>query len=253
MTEEEKYDLIEAYLLGSLTEEQRSELQHMQQHDPDFQAKMEEQQSLWEAVGPSEVNSFREMVGEVLAERSAARGKTGSLHFSRRILVIAAALGLLLAAIWWLYKPAPDLGARQFARHFSPPPAGSLFRDAAAEPLSGAQPAAQQIVDSLYRRGNYPQALKQLLAYGEQYPDARSSDYYFLLGVLYLSTDHAAEARAALERVEVGHPYDKKWYLALSYLKTGDLAAAEDLLDELIPSANPYQNEAAMIIEALSK
>ncbi len=248
MTEEERYKLIDAYLKGDLTEAQRTSIERLRTEDASFQKELDEHLELREALGPSQVNAFRQMVGEVIKQNQARKKKKGfSLQY---LIAIAAAVALLLIA-WQVLKPEPDTPEELFSRSFNPPALVAILRN--AETISETEPTAQiqKEIDSLYRRKNYQEALSRLNAYGNQFPETRSSDFYYWSGLLFLLTDQADRALEAFSQVETGYPYDKPWHIALTYLKTGDRRRAQAAFSAIAQSESPYREEAATILKAL--
>jgi len=140
-----------------------------------------------------------------------------------------------------------------FSDYFSPPMNSTLFRSSNSEQPASELIQNQQLFDSLYYTKDYLKALTQLNALGNQFPDAQTSEYFFMQGILYLLNDQAEAAVKQLEKIEVGHPYDKSWYIGLSYLRMGELNAAKALFSTLSESENPYRKEATTILGIISE
>lgn len=251
MSEEEKSNLIEAYLSGKLSKEEILLVQQLQQKDPQFRAELKDQQLAWEALGPSRLNAFRTLVGEVIAEHPREEKYIRKKLVPGRVLAIAAGIAGLLLALWWLLPSTSTSGQQLFATYFTPPPTSTVFRGEMESSATGALEDAQNRIDSLYRSQNYSQALDQLSVLGQQFPESRSSDYFFLKGILYLCNDQAASALMAFEQISVGFPTEKKWYTGLALLKLDSLPQAKAVFVELNQKDSPYGEESQAILKLL--
>jgi hypothetical protein len=249
MTEREKIELIEAYLRGDLAEAQRATVEKLLR-DESFQKAVEEQREIREALGSSKVNAFRRIVREVVEERRPEVKKPPIL--SRRLLVSAAGIVVLLVAAWWIFKPGLSLEEKLFARYFEPTAVVGIFRNADIPAEGGDEMLQiQKEIDSLYRRQDYGQALSRMETYGAQFPDVRSSDYYYWSGLLYLFTDQPEKALMAFDSIQIGYPFEKAWYTGLAWLKAGDRRQAEAVFSDIARSESPYREEAEEILEGL--
>lgn len=248
MANEERHNLIEAYLSGKLTKAQEAIVERLQREDSSFQNEIEEQKELMEALGPSRINAFRRTAGEVIREQ---RPKKRKLLLQGYSIATAAIFVLLLIALWWFFAPAESIEEKLFSQYFSPPLTSAIFRNAGAGHPGEAAALFQRNIDSLYKRGEYEQALSHLSAYGAQFPEARQSDFYYWSGLLHLQAGQPEEALDAFSRIEAGYPYDKPWYSALAHLKAGHRQQARAAFSAIARPGGPYEKEASAILKAL--
>ena len=250
MTKEERGNLIESYLNGSLTSPQQVQIEKLQAEDPSFMKELEEHKALWEALGSSETNAFRQVVREVIGLHS-SKPKKPSLFRQYRVLIASLAAALVIAAAWF-FMPSSHIEEKLFTQYFKPPEASSIFRNA-APPTADPAILVQKEMDSLYRQGDYQQVIGLLLDYGSRFPEIQSSDYYYGLGLMYLVANQPEEALKALASVKTGYPYDKPWYMGLAYLKAGNLQAGKAVFSTIAQSESPYRKEASEILAVISK
>ncbi|MCB0567854.1 MAG: hypothetical protein KDD01_26080 [Phaeodactylibacter sp.] len=250
MTKEEKIDLVESYLEGGLTGVQQAMLEKLLAEDPSILIEIEEHKTLREALGPSDANAFRAVAREAIRSRSSARKKPS--FFQQYRVLIASLAAALIIAVAWFFMPSSQIEEKLFTQYFKPPEASSIFRN--ADP-STSDPSVliRKEIDSLYRRADYQPALTLLRDYGSRFPEVRSSDYYFSLGLMYLLNNQPEDALEALGLVKAGHLYDKPWYRGLAYLKAGNLQAARALFSTIAQLEGPYRKEAMEILEAMGE
>lgn len=103
----------------------------------------------------------------------------------------------------------------------------------------------------LYNQGNYQQALPLLENYLSTAPD--DMELQIARGVCLLELDQLASAREVFERVARGssiYRHTGTWYLALSYLKVGQLEKMREYLKRIPESAEMYYEQAQRLLEA---
>lgn len=246
MTREEREELIEAYQQNRLTDAQRRKVEQGLAEDTSFRKAVEEEKALWDALGPSRLNSFRAVVQEVITERRAGRPP---ILFRRYWPAVAAGMVVLLVGLWWLFRPGKSIEEELFITYFEAPAVLGISRDDSSAPESGGLAFLEWEIDSLYQKGNYRQALAKL----ESLPaPIGSSDYYYRKGLLLLLTRQPGYALEALQSVQSGYPYEKPWYIALAYLRLGDRRRAVAAFSVIARSADsPFREEAAVIAKAL--
>ncbi|MCB0547639.1 MAG: tetratricopeptide repeat protein [Phaeodactylibacter sp.] len=251
MGEEERNDLIDAFLDGHLAQPQVEAVEALMRTDPAFQSAMEEEKALREALGPSNVNAFLKVVKKVVEERSPERKKLARPVILR--IALAAVLAGVLAAGWWALKPQSRSSEELFAQYFSPPANSKIFRDAEAGQTAAVEAPVQVAIDSLYYHGNNEEALLRLRAYGKHLSETPSSDYYFWLGILSLLNGQPDQALKAFSAIRAGYPYEKPWYIALSHLKAGRREQARSTFEAIAATDSPYQKDARAIIRSLAE
>ncbi|MBX2928664.1 MAG: tetratricopeptide repeat protein [Saprospiraceae bacterium] len=173
-------------------------------------------------------------IGRAHFQPEKKEAKTVSIS-RRRILWIgamAAAAGLALFLLRPLLFP-PSL-FDQYAEY----PALALAQKSSAGPADWS--AAEQAFNS----EDYTTAEPVLEQYLAAYPTDMQAQLY--LGICKMELDKHTEARqifGALAQSGESFKDYAQWYLALSYLKSGDTAATQKTLDE-IPDSSPFYKKA---------
>ncbi|GJM35870.1 MAG: hypothetical protein DHS20C18_48710 [Saprospiraceae bacterium] len=248
MPEEEKFELIEAYLSDSLSAEQQPRFLLLLKEYPGFQKEIDRHRELQEAIGSSRYNKMREITHEVMHE--ARKEKAIKRIYARRWLFLAAGVAVLALASWWIFSSLDNHEERLFSQYFEVPASLGIARG--DMPTNSQQSEVLQgTIDALYREGAYQEALSLLESKGNQLPSFQSSDYYYWLGILFLKTNQAEKALEALNEINIGHQNEKAWYLALAYLKSGQTQQAKAIFDSITQSNSPYRRDAANVLENL--
>lgn len=162
--------------------------------------------------------------------------ETKTVSMSRRRILwigaMAAAAGLALFLLRPLLFP-PDLYDRY-----------AEFPALALAQKSSAGPADWSAAETAFNSGNYAAAEAPLEQYLAAFPADMQAQLY--LGICKMELDKHAEARqifGALAQSGESFKDYAQWYLALSYLKSGDAAATQKTLDE-IPDSSPFYKKA---------
>lgn len=168
------------------------------------------------------------------------------LNTRRKWIPWAAAVALLvsLGTVWFLAAPKSEASAL-FADYFEPIPnvispetRGNSTENALADALR------------LYDAGAYRAAISKLETISpENYPEG----VYLYLGIAHLALGETEPAKEALIQArEGGFQPTSMWYLALTYLKTGDLELSESLMEDIVADADhPYRTQAAALLDDL--
>ena len=163
---------------------------------------------------------------------------------SRRWMAVAASVAILAIALWFFVAQPADNQAL-FANYYEPYQTNLTTRD-----MADTNPLAQ--IDALYKAGKYAEVIPIIEAELTKTPgnaklSLAAGVSYLELGNLDKTQFHFKRAAANELLQEVAH-----WYLALTYLKQEDKAAAVSLLEKLKANASPhYQAKATDLLEKL--
>lgn len=177
---------------------------------------------------------------EYLAEMSAKSPELPRLHLRRRRwALLAAALALAAAAIWFLRPQPPSY--RQYADH-----APLQLTELGA----GEQLASE--AETSFNRKDYASALRALRALAQNDPDNPTFRLYE--GICLLELGRPAEARVVFEPIAEGRTLrraDAVWYLALSYLAEKDIGQCRAALLRL-ESGDDHYRKAQELLKRLN-
>ncbi len=259
-------EIVETYVAGTLSEEER---EAFEEHYFECARCLDDLQTL-QAIR-AELNRRRTDVEP---------GPVRPLHRWVPAVGLAAAT-LLAAAVWlWWAKPGASSGVPSTTSVLEaqlPRPSGS--RETPQQP--GSAPSLQQLarVDppsyeplrlrgtadesterfrrgmDHYRKADYPRAIEALRAAADLDPDA--PHVHFFLGVSYLlaGRDGAAieQLRATVALGNSAYLEEAHWYLAKTFLRRKDPAAAERELTRLIELRGARHDEAIHLLTELQR
>lgn len=241
----EKEDLLDKYIRDELSDEEKAQLEGLEnsQEDLDFLKDMQtvlqvkERENLkaqfqsFEADGATKVVPLSPKVKQVSSKKPPIWG-----------IAIAASFAVLITAALWLFTSNQT---DYFAANFKPYPnivapteRGATAKDALTEAMQ------------TYERGQYATALSLL----EQLPNQSDTTQFFsAISALVINQDEkAVNLLNQVSNAEGRFQQEANWYLALTYLKLEDEAKAKAILTA-IRTANdhPYQRDAVELLNAL--
>lgn len=136
---------------------------------------------------------------------------------------------------------------RLFARHFKP------YKDETLEPLirGAATPSPSERFQQLYWEDKHREALTVFGTMGEA--DKNNDNLLFLKANCLLATGQAGEAAVLLEQIirndRTRFMAEARWYLALSYLRSGRNEQARSLLREIqADTGSPRRGDAERLL-----
>lgn len=210
----ERFEAIEAYLLGTLSLTQREEFERELAQDAALREELEMQREHTLAV---EMAGLERLLKSVAAEEGQAG--PGAPGRGWGWLRYAAMLALLaLGAAWWLGRPDPN--EQLFAQYHVPDPGLPV-------PMSAVKDFAFQDAMVAYKLGDLDEALAKWGSLLQQEPTNDTLLYY--IGQAELQSGNApmaVQSMRAVLRDSVSVFHDKaRWYLFLAYLKLDDREA----------------------------
>ncbi len=220
MLTEEDIQQIEAWLDGALDKADLVAFEARLHDDPGFAAEVVLHQKMRLAVGEKDVGAFRQTVGDLLRERRAA--PQNKFVFLRYTWIIAAALLLALAAIWY-FNRGEATPEQLYAEAFQPP---ARFHEGARRsdrPSAGDSIAGQQAdwtaLNAAWAAGEQEKALLLALEIARTSTvRAAEQEAYFAAGVIALAQKKPEDALQYLPKAEGPAVYKEEiqWYTALA-------------------------------------
>ena len=237
MTKEERYDIFEKYLRGTLNGLEQKEFESNLASSPELQKELELHKGLHQAIGDKKLQYFAELVQESESNYIGKKSKNNISFlkkYSRRIAAGAAVLFLAVMSYLFLFpKPTAE---KLFAEYFEPYNAPGTFRSEDLATLDNDFILAL----ARYDEGQYAEAANYFSKTLEKSPDKDIA--IFLRGVSYLAVDSLVLAeddlKAVVEDEESLFQDQGRWYLGMVYLKQGKKEKAQTILTSIKANSN---------------
>ncbi len=253
MNEQETYEWIEKYLKGRLTDPERTAFEKRLENDKEFATEVALHRDLQETLSKETPSAFetaatdaaqvyfneKSTTAEPLAPKKNKRNRT-RYFVAASMVVLAAMAGL------WLKKSPRDY-SEQYARAHQIYPAVQMVRGAHhnEDPLAKGMEA--------YEKGDYSKA-QRLFA------KVPPSNEKYITSVFYRALSNHEMDRLGL--AELGflqviarenslYRPAAQWYLALSYLKAGNITETRRLCTALSEGSGVYQDDAQQLLKML--
>lgn len=245
---EKDYTQLDQYFNGELSPQEAEQVLARAGAEPDFAAafafRKDQEEFLQREEKRQALTRTLETVGRDFflsgdSEKSDTQSPVRSTFTRVRLLALAAAVALLIAAIWFFSRPGlPEYSA--YARH---------------EPLSltvrGQNDQAKLTAQEAFNAGKYAEALTALDEVLKNEPGNITAQ--FSRGICLLETGQPAAARAAWEPLANGNSALKgeaRWEIALSYLYEKNWSALKSALHQIEPGADHFE-EAQKLLKSL--
>ena len=244
MTREEQYEQIEAYINGKMTDDERQEFKTKMNLDSTLQQEVQLHQELSQALSEKEVMELENLLAEVgqsyeNEDSTDTSGKVVSLF--RKYRALAAAVAILVVGTI-LFQLATGGEADLYAKYHEPFP--SYLEVRSGEP--GDKPL-QQAIDA-YKSGDYATA-KQVFDSLPQ--EDLSIKFYASLSALEAGfiQDAIKGLEAVASDANATYRQQAEWYLALAYLKNGDLEKTRSTLQKIVQSGSDFEGIAKNLLK----
>ncbi|MEQ9425311.1 MAG: hypothetical protein RJQ09_12880 [Cyclobacteriaceae bacterium] len=241
-------ELLLDYLDGILDYETQERIQKQLANSEELKAVFEGLRQYYEEVeGDREkIEAYKATLG-IYSEEGTNKEETRTAYFFK----IAASIGLLILAGAIFYSlqnndPVNDFVNGQLSRPYNAP---EVFRsDQSQVELLWTE------ASTLYKSGNYESAIEIIRSIDKIDGDDPTSQFYFALCQLYRDDPNYDEALKNLQMVAgTGHILSvrAKWFLALTYLFSGNADGARSFLEELKELDNYKGQEAGELLEMI--
>ncbi len=233
---------IDRYLDGGLNTSEQKAFEQALQQDAQLRREVEIQQELRRGIRNKGNDLLKDRLRKIHSEEitSLKKEKTpevkGKIIRFRRPMLGAVAAILLLVAVF-VFFPGKQSPEKLFAQNYEPYEISLVQRGDEGETLAKA--------DQDYRSGNYTAAITALEILLESQP--ANAKLHLVLGICFLETAQSEQAREHFQLALNNSLYQDKaqWYLALSYLREGDIKNAKTYLEPLSQDQNSSFRERA--------
>lgn len=205
----ERFETIEAFLLGKMTAEARTAFVAAMESDADLREEVEVQRDNMHAV---ELGVFTRVLHEVSAKNET---RSSTSHGWTQVLKYAAVVALCVgAALWWMTRPT--LNERLYAEYHVADPGLPVPMSISKDPV---------FHDAMvsFKMGEYEEARTKWAPLLQLDPGSDTLRYYTASALLEM--DSTKEAVSLLEGIaaDSSSQFSRKaqWYLFLTYLRTG--------------------------------
>jgi tetratricopeptide (TPR) repeat protein len=239
---ERDMELIERYLKGELSVEEKQQAEHRIATDAGFRQRLEIF-SEYRQMHDSKLASFRQLLEEVQQEHREEQRP------GRKYWLMAASVSVLclLAAIFYFVQgPAAEPEAL-YAQYFEVPADNLSIRGDEDE-----QTVLNEAM-SYYNNQQFEQASQDFGQWLRQYGE--SAPVLFYAAMSHMALEEMPQAIEQLEKITqeptVAAEYRRpaQWYLALAYLHVGRQDRAKTLLEDLKNTSSSYAGKAARLLE----
>ncbi|MFK7922288.1 MAG: tol-pal system YbgF family protein [Bacteroidia bacterium] len=228
---------IEAYLAGEMNPEQGLAFEAECEADAALQDQLEQYLLSRHIVQRSGNQNQKDQWQDLRAEMRASQTKVTVLRRLGPYLVAAAVLFLLIWGGITLFVPTPAKPDRLFAGFYERPQAPERMGSSLVE------------AERHYRQGDYAQAIISYEAIAQDTSQSLAANSYLYWGIAYLELGQTDSALARLAELET-LPEQRDWYTSLIYLKEGEGAKAQTLLQQIVADEQHfYRNQAAELLE----
>lgn len=250
MTSEEKFNQIEMYLSGTLTEQERAAFEQKLARDQTFRQEVELHRQVAETLKGEKVHQLRRVLETVDKNWKEDQGNKENQFrlLSIRSLIAVAATVLLLVFAYQLFVPESSSSEELFAEYFEPYQMVLTQRSLSADSTMNItlNTAIRNYQDSQFKAA--ATAFQQLQT---QYPENKAFTFY--LGLAQLSAGNSDSSINAFSTLlaDPTHLFVEqcRWYLALAYLQQGNNGLAATQLQAITSGTFKYEAAQALLEE----
>jgi len=228
-----KYDLIDDYLNGQMSQEEAEDFQRKLKEDPELAMDLKNTKSLYEYINRDEEQEYRQIAEQArLRYRSRHSDESDdevkSYSIRKYLPWLAAAVIILCAGIYFIINTSNKLNSTElFSKHYA-------YYEYTIELRNHGDSISRFYTGMLhYRDGDFNKALTSFKMAKENFSQIST----FYIGLCYLELDDYKEAVVYLENAAAmkgENKQDAEWYLALAYLANGKTDKTRLLIKEII-------------------
>lgn len=214
-----KEELIEKYISGRLTSEEKLEFDRLIETDASFREEVRFHKDLKRVTEHDQDEAFKKQLQEYEKRVGIKR---------RPFIAMGVAASIVLAlgsALWIVFQKTPS--EKLFAEYYEP------YRNVVAPVVRGDDSEdIEARAFSAYEKGSFEEAVTN---FETLLSEEENSEYRFYLANSYLALGHSQSALQQLVRYPSNSRFSDKipWYRALAYLQLDDLDTAKEILQQI--------------------
>ena len=243
----EKEHLIDKYVQGTISEDERLVLEKLKLEDPNIQKEIDLLSDLKIVTELEDKTDLKNLLKETEAKLKQGETKVIPLFKKAKFWIAAASIVLVVAiGITSLLNPFSPSLDELYAENFEP------YKNVVNPSVRSDEDIdAEKQAFITYENGNYSEALTQFKALYED-----TSKSYFLLyqANCFMALSNTKQAIPLLEKhsnEDTPLAIRSKWYLSLAYLKEGNKKKARELLTEVISEGGFKTTAATRLLQKL--
>lgn len=244
----EQYDRIERYLQGVMTPGELDEFTQKLSTDPELAKAVDLHRELAETLAGDKIHQLRQTLQDVDANWRDSSG--GLLRFMRnpRMLALAASFLLLVGFFAWFSLQGPNL-QEMADNNFEPLALQTQMGNYGDDDI----PKIRNQANQAYVERDYARAAELFAELAELEPYNLNNRLY--AGICRLGNRQPDEAILTLQPLADGKDKnvqsEASWYLALAFMKTGNVASTKTYLDKVVEGKGYNWQKAAGILRNL--
>lgn len=249
MEKEKKYNLIEQFLDGSISEKERADFEKEIQNSDELKAEIQLHRELAEVTGGAKFNELRDILKHTDANwqeagESKSSGRVVRFSFIKKVAA-AAAIVLFSVLAWNSFNTNPATSQELFASNFEP------YKMVLSQRSTKENSELLNEAISNYSIGDFAKAEEQFA----ELAAANSANLQPIMkmyqGVSALAVGHYETAILNLKTLlnEPQYQQQATWYLGLAYLGKNDSAKAKKRLEEIKSGQFKFQDAQKILLE----
>lgn len=245
MEEENKYEQIEQYLAGGLSDSERSDFEQQLENDSALEQEVQLHEQVAQTLRGEQVHQLRSALKSVdqswdmeNPQTDKAQSRVLQLPF-RKVIILAASL-LALVFAYYTFSPNTSLSPTDlYADNFTPYKM-VLNQRSTSESIS--DPATFSAAITAYDNKDFAQAATLFQTLQTAHPEIIAFSFY--QAIANLSQKNTSIAIASLQKILATPDHlfveQSRWYLGLAYLQAGDLDQAKLQLEQIEEGGYQY-------------
>lgn len=227
---------IDAFLLGKLSQTERSEMEDQIKKDTAFAAAVNERRKTLKLIDVLGDSRIQQRLERITTDYHATTKKTRKLAISWRWVAVAASILLLIFAYFVI--PKSETPQDLYTAYYEAYPINFGSRDEGNAAIIQAE--------QYYSNAQFESAIPAL---EQAYQSTQDTKYILAKGISEMEAGRFSTAIGTLtpliEQQDILYQKQAIWYVALSYLKTENYDQAKSMLRQLAADERAYKNEEA--------